>query len=255
MARVITPKTKPKRIEWLKQLLDTTIEKNQSLWETPRTYFRASSVGNPCDRCLALDMFGHRIPFDAKTLRIFKVGNSNEEVVLNTLDNAGTLISQQGEVEFNLEGTPLIKGHYDAIIQGFGKEYLLEFKTINEFSFAKLPTEHGPILASESPLMKRYPKYIHQWNTYAGSSDTPNDGMILFEAKNSQKHKVYELIHDQLLFSELLYRLELIQNHVIVGMIPARKRDEDCRNYLCKKLPPEKIDIDQVMKIDGELRG
>ena len=152
---IVTPKTKPKRIEWLKQLLDTTIEKNQVLWETPRTYFRASSVGNPCDRCLALDMFGHRIPFDAKTLRIFKVGNSNEEVVLNTLDDAGTLISQQGEIEFKLEDTPLIKGHYDAIIQGFGKEYLLEFKTINEFSFAKLPTEHGPMLASESPLMTR----------------------------------------------------------------------------------------------------
>ena len=94
MAGVITPRTKPGRIEWLKQLLDTTIEKNQVLWETPRTYFRASSVGNPCDRCLELDMFGHRIPFDAKTLRIFETGNSIEDVVLSTLAGAGVLMLQ-----------------------------------------------------------------------------------------------------------------------------------------------------------------
>ncbi|MEK0326825.1 MAG: hypothetical protein QQN63_14090, partial [Nitrosopumilus sp.] len=176
MARVITPKTKPGRIEWFKQLLDTSIEKDQPLWETPRTYFRASSVGNPCDRCLALDMFGHRIPFDAKTLRIFETGNSIEDVVLSTLAGAGVLIHHQGEVEFKLGNISLIKGHYDAVVQGFAKEYLLEIKSINEFSFGKLPSEHGPILASESPLMKRYPKYIQQWNTYSASPDTPNTG-------------------------------------------------------------------------------
>lgn len=252
---VVTPRKKRAKTGWFTQLLDTTIEKDQPLWEAPRNYFRASSVGNPCDRCLALDMFGHRTPFDAKTLRIFKTGNSIEEVILYTLRSAGVLIQDQGEVEFSLEDIPLIKGHYDAVVQGFTKEYLLEIKSINEFSFGKLPSEHGPVLAGDSPLFKRWPKYIHQWNTYAASEDTPDDGMILFEAKNSQNQKVYELMYDAQLFSDLLYRLELIQNHVLMGVVPARPREVDCYNYLCKKLPTGKIDIDEVRKFDAGLRG
>jgi len=257
MARVITPRIMKKQVrnEWFKQLLDTSIEKGQPLWEAPRNYFRASSVGNTCDRCLALDMFGHRIPFEARTLRIFKTGNVIEEVIIDTLEKAGVLISNQGEVEFGVKESPIIKGHYDAVFQGFDAEYLLEIKSINEFSFAKLPNEHGPMLANDSPLGIRYPKYIQQWNTYAASPDTPDDGMILFEAKNSQKQKVYELMYDPQLFSDLLYRLEQIQNQVLSGMVPARDSSVECRNYLCKKLPPETIDIDEAKKIDSELRG
>ena len=242
---------------WLKMLLDTSIEKGQPLWDAPRQYFRMSSVGDPCGRSLALDMLGHRVPFDARTLRIFATGNAIESVIIKTIEDAGTLISQQGELEYMLpEDKPFIKGHYDAIIQGFDKEYLLEIKSINEFSFAKLPFEHTATMAGDSPLMTKYPKYIHQWNTYAGSTHTPNEGMILFEAKNSQKHKMYYLKHDQLLMADLFYRLEEIHKLAIVGMIPALPRDHgDCRNYLCIKLPPEEINIDAVMKIDGELRG
>lgn len=242
---------------WFKMLLDTTIEKDQPLWEAPRQYFRASSVGDPCGRSLALDMLGHRIPFEARTLRIFKTGNAIESVIMYTLADAGVLIDDQGEIEYMLpDEKPFIKGHYDAIIQGFDKEYLLEVKSINEFSFAKLPSEHKAMLAGDSPLMIRYPKYIHQWNTYAGSNHTPDEGMILFEAKNSQKHKTYYLKHDQLLMADLFYRLEEIHKLAIVGMVPALPRDhEDCRNYLCTKLPPEEVNIDEAKKIDEELRG
>lgn len=255
MGSVIKPRIKPARIEWLKQLLDTTIEKDQPLWEPPRLWFRASSVGNECDRCLALDMVGHRIPFEARTLRIFKVGNAIESVILETLSNAGTLLSDQGEVEFSFEDRPLIKGHYDAIIKGFGADYLLEVKSINEFDFAKLPSEHGPMQASDSPINTRYAKYIQQWNTYSASPDTPDVGMILFEAKNSQKHKVYELTHDVTMFTMLLNRLELIQMTVMGGMLPARPSDTKCYNYLCKKLPPEEVDLSTARIVDEELRG
>ena len=259
MAKLIKPrmKTHEQRMEelWFKMLLDTTIEKDQPLWEPPRLWFRASSVGTSCDRCLALDMLGHRIPFEARTLRIFKTGNAIESVILDTLRSAGTLISDQGEVEFFFKDRPLIKGHYDAIVQGFDQEYLLEVKSINEFDFAKLPTEHKPMLASDSPLMNRYPKYIQQWNTYSASPNTPNEGMILFEAKNSQKHKVYNLRHDISLFTDLLNRLELIQKTVMEGMLPARKSDVKCYNYLCKKLPPESVDVNMARIVDEELRG
>ena len=227
------------------------------MWEKSRTYFRASSIGNPCNRCLALDMLGHRIPFNARTLRIFKTGNAIEEVNLALLDSEDMLQSSQGEVKFSLPNKKLlIKGHYDAIIMNEEMDYfLLEIKSINEFDFAKLPTEHDFLTAGESPLMKRYPKYIAQWNTYAGHKSTPDTGLILFEAKNSQKQKTYFLKHDQLLFADLLYRLEAIHKQAIVGMIPAKQEDVECRNYLCKKLPSEAINISEVKKIDEELRG
>ena len=241
---------------WFKILLDNTIEKDQPLWEPPRNYFRASSVGEPCGRTLALSMLGHRIPFPARTLRIFKTGNAIEDVNLAVLKDAGVLVSSQGEVEFKLpDGGPFIKGHYDAVIKREKTKHLLEIKSINEFDFAKLPTEHDTVIAGDSPLMKRYPKYIQQWNTYAGHKDTPNIGMVLFEAKNSQKHKTYFLEHDVLLFADLLYRLEEIHKQAIQGMIPARPREHECRNYLCKKLPSEAVTIEEAKKIDGELRG
>lgn len=271
---VVKPKKKETE-EWFKNLLDVAISEGQELWGKPQRYLRASGVGDKCIRSLALGMLGHKVPYPARTLRIFETGNAIEKVIIATLKKAKVLDSEQGKVEIDNiapKGSedkmlPFIRGSYDAVIKINDKKLLLEIKSINEFDFQKLPPEHGFVMAGDSPLMERYSNYIHQWNTYSCVSNTPDEGMILFEAKNTQNHKTYFLKHDQLLFSDLLYTLEEPWLVALGGEIPSVPRtnnpddpkDKGCgrckRRYLCKELPSGKIDLKTIKEKDGELRG
>lgn len=269
-----TIKPRKKKTDWFKTILDDTITGGQELWSKPQRYFRASGVGDKCPRSLALGMLGHKVPYPARTLRIFETGNAIEEVMIGILKKAKVLDSVQGRVEINNlapkgsseEFVPFIKGSYDAVVEVNKIKYLLEIKSINEYDFQKLPKEHDFVLAGDSPLIDRYSNYIHQWNTYASVKNTPYIGMILFEAKNTQQHKCYFLEHDQLLFADKLYDLEEAWSVAISGEIPPVPRDNNpddvkdkgcgrCkRRYLCKELPADKVDLKTIKEKDGELR-
>ena len=65
---VAKPRSKKPKIEasiripetnWFKEILDVATEKGQVLWNEPVKYHRASAVGDPCIRSLALNMLGY----------------------------------------------------------------------------------------------------------------------------------------------------------------------------------------------------
>jgi hypothetical protein len=268
---VITPKNKREENteKWFKQILDYTIEKDQPLWKEPRSYIRGSEVGDLCYRSLALSMLGHSVPFDAKTLRIFETGNHVEAGIIKVLRDAEILASAQGEIRIETEfDGDLVVGHYDAVIErpGSGEFLLLEIKSINENAFDKLPEEHGLVLAGESPVFNKYPKYIHQWNTYSYAVDRL-DGVLLFEAKNTQRQKAYFLMYDDSLFQGNLAKLQLAKFYantnripqVPKGANPQDNKNKICgycpRRYLCSELPEDGVDLKTIREKDAELRG
>ena len=256
---------------WLLKLIDGALERDQALWEAPRRYFRASGSGEACSRALTLEAMGHRVPFEARVMRIFRTGNSIEDVNVAAMKSASVFESGQDEVSYD---DPPIVGHVDCVLKrpGTGERMLGEIKSIKQELFKMLPVEHGPTLAGESPLRKgMYFRYLKQWNTYAWSPSIDLElGFLLFEAKNDQHQKIYWLLRDPALLDDVLgIRREAAPyvegDPMRVAPIPAGFNPDDqakgnacgwCdRRYLCRRLPREGCDYDEARAEDAKVRG
>ena len=258
--------------DWIKPLLDATIERDQPLWVEPKKHMRGSGVGAECVRAMTLDMLGHRVPFAAHTLRIFRVGNLIEQANVEVMGKAGILADTQSLAEYT---DPPIIGHFDMSVfrrPGDGKIILGEMKSIKSALFNKLPPEHGPTLAGESPLMKTHASYVKQWTAYAGrelGGPPFDEGFILFEEKDAHRQKVYYLLFDIDLYDEMLAHVKEATDYVALdppraAPIPADRdpfsdKDRTCascpKRYLCRMIPVEGATLDEVKLIDGKLRG
>jgi len=254
------------RTDWLKTALNLAIEAGQELWNEPSHYFRVSGIGDPCIRSMVLGALGHNVPHAAKTLRIFRVGTLIGEVIADTLLKRGILLEAEGEV---LLEDPPIKGHFDAYIKGEGEcedeEFLVEVKSMNDYSFDKLPEEHSFLIASHSPLFLPYVNYVTQWNTYSGLKNKVK-GCFLFESKNTQRHKVYWMEFDQELFDSTIAKANEAAPYLKAERIPPIPLDRNpygpdrvCSNcprkYLCEILPRDGCSLEEAKHIDKQVRG
>lgn len=287
MALTVKPKNKGKskttrRIKtslpsWAKEQMDTEVEKPDIfLWREPVKYIRGSATGDPCIRSLAFDMLGHHDPKEARVLRIFRTGNLIEQTNIEIMEKAGMLDSAQEEIRYDyfnyeedkeLVKVPFILGHYDAIVKrkGDGTKHLVEIKSINERAFGKLPAEHGPMLAGMSPVFNQFPKYIHQWNTYAACLEM-DEGFLLFEAKNTQRQKYYFLNFDKDLFEKNIRKIEEAWGYGIneeippipEGFNPLDPKDSGCgwcdKKPLCKELSKDIVKLADIKEIDEKIR-
>ena len=262
--------------EWLRIALDEVLENEQPLWKPPTRYFRASVAGDACLRAIVLESMGHNIPVEARKRRIFRTGTKIEEVNVEAARAAGIFVEpddvdEGGQPVVRYEDPPII-GHIDMLARrpADGKVILVEYKSINESLFQKLPKEHGPTLVGESPLLRSHTRYAHQWNTYAGAPNLDLDeGCIVFEAKNTQKQRFFWLLRDDDLLDEVLGRLRPAAPYILSdpqrvpprGLDPYEARDEDgshkncSRRYLCRRLPEDGCTYDEVRRIDAQLRG
>ena len=214
---------------------------------------------------------GHRVPFEARVLRIFRTGNSIEDVIVAGMKRADVLESTQGEVVYD---DPPVLGHVDCINKrpGTGERFLGEIKSIKQELFKALPKEHGPMLAGESPLNKGwYLGYLKQWNTYAWSPTIDIEvGFILFEAKNEQQQKIYWLLRDpELLEAVMGTRREAapyaVSDPMRAAPVPpgfdpgGQGKGSACgrcdRRYLCARLPRGSVEYDLVKAEDAKVRG
>ncbi len=256
---------------WLLKLLDESLESNQPLWEKALPWFRASGAGELCSRALTFSSMGHRVPHEARVMRIFRVGNKIEEVNVSAMATAGLLKAKMSQAAADDEDPP-IKGHVDCVLERKGEAYLGEIKSIKQELFKKLPTEHGVTIAGDSPLNQGYyAGYLKQWNTYAWSSNIDLElGFILFEAKNDQAQKIYWLLRDPDMLKGVM-KIRKVAAPYVVGdpmrLAPIPKgfdpKDETKGNacgwcdhrYLCKKLPAKGATYKEVREKDALLRG
>ena len=242
------------------------MEADQPLWNEPSKFFRVSGIGNPCIRSMVFSALGHNVPFEAKTLRIFAVGTSIGEIVANTFKKRGVLIDAEKTVVLDF---PPIRGRYDIKVEGQdddeGEEILGEVKSINDFGFDKLPEEHDYVLASESPLIDTYRHYVMQWNTYA-QLEGLEKGFIIFEAKNTQRHKVYFLRTDAALYDEVIDKTTFGAKYLLEERIPPIPKERSphgndpvCNKcsakYLCELVARDGDTLENVKNIDKQVRG
>lgn len=258
---------------WLLKLLDENLEHNQKLWDKPLPWFRGSASGELCSRALTLSSMGHRVPFEARVLRIFRTGNAIEDVNVAAMDKAGVLDKSMLQASADYDNPP-IKGHVDCVLKrpGTGEAFLGEIKSIKQELFKKLPAEHGVILAGQSPLKdSRYITYLKQWNTYAWASNIDLEiGFLLFEAKNDQAQKIYWLLRDPDLLERVMEIRRVAAPYVTskpmcVAPIPKgfdplnESRGNACgycdHRYLCKRLPKKGATRDEAKAKDAQLRG
>ncbi len=250
--------------DWFMPLMNKALERGQSFWEDPRTYFRASSAGEECIRALTFELAGHRVPFEARTLRIFSTGNSIEDTVVDAMRKANVFVDEQIKLKYD---DPPIRGKADVIIRNptTNQKYLGEIKSINQNAFTKLEDNATPIMAGESKLLDTQRKYVVQWNLYAWADSIDLDtGFLLFEAKNTQEEKVVWLQRDKSLLEDTKKRLTKALSYG--GDIAPRTKEFDpkkprskcgwCpRKYLCKKMTMKKYTYDKVRALDKSLRG
>ena len=143
---------------------------------------------------------------------------------------------------------------------------MVDVKSINPFMVGKLPDECGFMLARESPLFQKYPKYVRQSNTYMGLAKIYK-GCILFQEKSLGQQKFYWLLFDELLFEETLIRAGAVYRFLEKGLLhptpeerqPTAKDDKVCagcdRRPLCRLLPRRPVTLEEVRAVDKELRG
>ena len=258
---------------WLLKLIDQQMETSQKLWDKPLPWFRGSAAGEPCSRALTFASMGHRVPFEARVLRIFRTGSAIEEVNIKAMDAAGVLDASKLQASADYIDPP-IKGHVDCVLKrpGTGEAFLGEIKSIKQELFKKLPDEHGVILAGQSPLKEsRYITYLKQWNTYAWSENINLEiGFLLFEAKNDQYQKIYWLLRDPDLQEQVIKIRQVAAPYVTgkpmrVAPIPKgfdpldEGRGNACgycdHRYLCKRLPKKGATRDEAKAKDAQLRG
>lgn len=257
-------------IEWLSTFLDEAQERDQPLWKPPTKQFRGSASGSLCERDLTFNAMGHNVPFEARVLRIFRTGKKIEEEIVETAKAAKVFVKDSDQLE-GWHHDPDISNHVDMIVEHPVTEerFLVEIKSINTHQFKKLPKEHAPIPAGQSPLYGTHRGYVTQWNTYAWTPEVDlKYGCILFEDKNDQHQKYYWLERDEDLMAQTLEvhrrAAEFLEgDEPVLAPIPAgydpKAGDGDCRRcshrYLCKRLDSGTVSYEDVRKEDAKLRG
>lgn len=269
----------PESSDWLRMILDETIERDQPFWREQSTFFRVSASGEACERKMTFDAMGHNVPFEARMLRLFRVGNKIEEANVPVFFDAGLLIhpqpgEPQEEVVYYGEGEErLLVGHYDLLIKRRGTDelWLGEVKSINTNNFKKLPVPHEMPLQNVNNLLRTYPRYVMQWTMYAASEQVnTTHGFLLFEHKNDSAQHLYSLVVDEELKASVLRRLMGAWEYVRdikeqrLAPVPNMRSPEDPRdpvckwcsaNYLCRKMPREGASYDDLRAEDAKLRG
>jgi len=255
--------------DWLKEELDEILVRAERLWEEPTTVVRGSVVSTPCVRALTFKLLGHRVPHDAKTLRIFRTGRAIEKEIIDDLKKSPVYVDESIPIIYGPDKDPHIMGHADVSIRrrADGKLLLGEIKSIHERAFDLLPEEHSALLASESPLFKSHERYVKQLNTYLGGSGSWTDeGFFLFEAKNTQRQKVYYiLLDDELLAPDLRRAHEAHDFACLLKLAPVplerepQGDDKVCsrcdHRYLCKRLPDGEVPLREIREEDAKVRG
>ncbi len=264
-------------IHWLRKLMDEAIERGQPLWREPVDNFRGSASGDACGRSMAMGILGHNVPKQARVLRIFRVGNLVEQKIVEAAVKGNLFVKGSDQLEGKIwddVAPPLyapIVSHVDMItthptLKG---DYLIEIKSMNTNGFRRLPKEHLPTLAGDSPLFAQYEGYVTQWNTYAWSPEIDlKEGCLLIEDKNDQTQKYFWLIRDETLLKATLAKHEYVSKFAFAdprsippipdGFDPTDSRGP-CRRcdhrYLCKKVDPGVVEYDDLRAADAKLRG
>ena len=174
--------------------------------DEPRTYLGSSVAAHPCERFIWYEANQvQRESAPPKILLTFAIGKAIEEIILNLLNNNGSVILPSEKNNFLKVTTEsnTITGHPDGIyLDKNHNKYILEIKSAknSEFNVFK---KHG--------VQKWRIQYYGQCQTYMGASDIHK---CVFLVVNKDTSEMYvELVpFDADYYERLILRVELIKS-------------------------------------------
>jgi len=182
----------------LQKAIDFHLDSKQT---TPRIrdYFYVTEVTKSKKELFDTLKKGSQFKINANLRKVFDNGDSVHERYARYFAEMGVLVAS----EIDINANDIVKGRLDCIITDGEKNYIVEIKSMNLWSFQKL-TE---------PLNS----HIFQLQFYLYFSNLEN-GMILYENKNTQINKIFPVKLDKPLVESKLKELtelkEMIDNDI-----------------------------------------
>jgi CRISPR/Cas system-associated exonuclease Cas4 (RecB family) len=161
-------------------------------------HFYITDAGK-CQRAVYFAMKGFpRKEKEARVLRIFDRGDITHQRLMRALFGVPEVKIIASEVD--ITPTELIHGRADAIISVGNKLYVVDFKSANDFRFQKLDVP-------ESSHQQQLQLYMHYFKI--------PQGFILYENKNTQELKEFEVKYDYKLCKKIISELEDLKEQYI----------------------------------------
>lgn len=182
--------------------------------ESRKGTFYPSALGNSCDRALFLS-YHVGLPsseISPQLNRIFDHGNATQSRYKKYFSKLGYLVDEEVVVKHQF---PPISGRADFLLNINGSIYVVELKTINKDGFSGLSG----------------PKSDHatQLQIYLNMLDIKQGG-VLYECKDNQDIKIFDLKQSKSAWKNILKRCEKIIN---MGIMPRLHEVEGIHDRYC----------------------
>jgi len=170
----------------------------------PRDYFYISEAAKP-DWILWNNLKNPTArKFDSKTKRILEMGDMIHQQFMKVFAASGILVAS----EIDIPKTELIHGRCDAIITDKVKNYIVDIKSTNMWTYQKL-TEAKPDDVVQVQL------YMHFFNIH--------NGILIYCNKNDGGIKEYHLTYNKDLCEDVLYKLQKVKKMIAENIEPEKK--------------------------------
>lgn len=183
-----------------------------------------SSLGDMCHRRLWLEYHkGFKEAFPGRMLRLFKMGNTIEKIVISDLRAAGYRVTgrQQAFHDFGRR----LRGHCDGIIEGLresSRPHILEVKSASDKSFKEFQAKG----LSGHSYADKYEAQLQMYMGYAGL----DRALFVVENKNDQARYSERVRFDFHRFGELREKAR----NIINARLPPRGISDRPDWYQCK---------------------
>jgi len=169
--------------------------------DSDRTYFYITDTAK-CPRAVwfAFKKFPKKRK-EARLMRVFEHGDYTHMRIMAALFSMGLVKS----IEISIPNQELIHGRADGILSADGVPIVLEIKSINSYAFKQL----------DSPKKE----HIKQIQLYMHYFKIPR-GVLIYENKDNQDLKEFELEYNKELSEETLAELELLKKQIDNNVLP-----------------------------------
>lgn len=177
------------------------VEKEEKKGVRDREYFYVSELGRTKKEIYESMKLKKKFIVNAQLARILENGNSMHERYTRMFAEMGILVA----AEIAVVNEDFIHGRLDCLISDKKKNYIVELKSCNMWTFNKL----------KKPIHKDYLQ-IQYYMYYTNIKN----GFVLYENKNDQSIKCYEVKLDKKLVEQINSDLKELKEKMDDGFIP-----------------------------------
>lgn len=178
--------------------------------ERDQEHFYITDAGK-CSRAVYFSMRGYpKKKMEARVLRIFDRGDIIHQRLMSAFFGIPEIKVVASEVD--IPSRELFHGRADVIISANNKLYVVDFKSSNDFKFQKMKEP-------EFSHQKQIQLYMHYFEI--------SQGVLLYENKNTQALKEFELKYNPILCKVIISDFETLRYQIENEILPSKPRNLD----------------------------